>query len=462
MEADYLVEDSLNITGPERSCLQRAFGPMGEGSLRAQILLLIMTTLGSTFFFLPYCAKRTGLLPTFSMLLISACASYASSSILYIGYENTKAKTYNECMELVLGKKVGYFSNLIVFFHTFAAVLSTWIFSFKYLTNGAEEIFEFTNESEFYWLYKVLFFACSFLLVYLITLSNKLEKLKMIALVAIAFIIYLVGCFGFLTPKYYSHYKSEGKMNIFLFKEDLFAFKAFGICMYVFLNQFTIIPICNSVQNVTSERAKKIFGRTIFTLVTIYISVIFVGYFTEPDDTKTEVFLLRIPLDSDRLILFGKMGFGLTLLVAVMVKGHYLLLYLHELIATFPRVFLNSNTKTQENKLEEKLNDDENQTVEVKSQKVNVSFRFKAIINFFFLALKAFLAVLLLEKLSLILSITGSLLGFFEIAVLPVWMLMTLNKSNSILSTCSRVMIIIAVLLLGAGCLGSLLYNLLL
>ena len=66
--------------------------------------------------------------------------SYYSSSLLYLGFKATKAKTYDICMEKVLGHKMGFLSNFMIFIHTFAAVVSVWLFSFQFLFYGIMSI----------------------------------------------------------------------------------------------------------------------------------------------------------------------------------------------------------------------------------------------------------------------------------------------------------------------------------
>lgn len=103
-----LVEESQTsmeaMPKDNRSWMRRTFSSMQEGSLRAQIFLLIITTMGSSFFLLPYSAKKIGIGLVLGMLTFSAVISFYSSAMLYAGYNETHAKTYNSCMTLVLGK----------------------------------------------------------------------------------------------------------------------------------------------------------------------------------------------------------------------------------------------------------------------------------------------------------------------------------------------------------------------
>jgi amino acid permease len=51
---------------------------MEKGSIRGNIFLLLITTAGCSFFFLPYYAKKNGLVLSLFLLLLPACLSYYS------------------------------------------------------------------------------------------------------------------------------------------------------------------------------------------------------------------------------------------------------------------------------------------------------------------------------------------------------------------------------------------------
>lgn len=94
---------------------------------------MMVTTTGCAFFYLPMQAKKTGLFLTMFILFFVLSVSYYSSSLLYLGFKATKASTYDQCMDKVLGVKMGFLSNFMIFIHTFAATVSVWLFSYDFL-----------------------------------------------------------------------------------------------------------------------------------------------------------------------------------------------------------------------------------------------------------------------------------------------------------------------------------------
>ena len=77
-----------SIKGPVETWnwFKRTFSSLGQGGLRGNIFLLIMTTSGSAITLLPYYAKINGLGTMLMIFLFSAAVSYISSYLLYIGF----------------------------------------------------------------------------------------------------------------------------------------------------------------------------------------------------------------------------------------------------------------------------------------------------------------------------------------------------------------------------------------
>ena len=61
-----------------RSWLNRTFSKMEKGGIRGSIFLLLITTAGCSFFYLPYYSKKCGLIMTLILLVVPAILSYYS------------------------------------------------------------------------------------------------------------------------------------------------------------------------------------------------------------------------------------------------------------------------------------------------------------------------------------------------------------------------------------------------
>lgn len=175
-------------------------------------------------------------------------------------------------------------------------------------------------------------------------------------------------------------------------------------------------------------------------------------------------------------------GFGLTLSIAVIVKCNYELMYFYELIKTFLKLkSANASEPSNEGEIQPEHSTD-------KMKRMNISFtedlhqnqqrplqmnessnipiepsvnpKLKIVINFIFLLFKAFLAILLGKKLQLMLSLSGSIVGYLEIIVFPSWLVIKINQKHPFLPQWQINLILFVGFTVGIGCLASIGYNL--
>lgn len=442
-------ETTENLPDNKRNWFQRSFGPMHDGSIRGNMFLLIVTTIGSAFFVLPHCGRQIGLFFIALIMIGSASLSYLCSKILFYGFEETKASTYNECMELLLGKKIGFWSTVVIMMHTFGTSISTWIFSWIYVSNGILLALNKDPDTDKYsiW-YQHAFFFCGFLVIFTVTLFRSIEKLKIISIVGFGMILFLVMVFVALTPRYFEHFNESGYIHLISFKWDIYALKAWGICMYMFLNQYAITPIYKTTKNVNFRRINKIIGRTIFMVCLVYLIILFCGYFSLPTNVFFEIFLLRPPIngESDYLISYGKIFFGFALFVGVMVRSHFVLIYFDQLIVKFRETYGSASND------DKYINFKSNETGETATMYPKTSvivWKPKASIrNFVFLLVIATCATLGVKYLVKILGFLGSFVGVFELIIIPFSMFLVIDRRRGIMSQPVRILFVFSAILL--------------
>jgi amino acid permease len=327
-----------------RSWIRRTFSPVKQGALRGNIFLLIITTTGSVFFYIPYYGKKTGLILLSAMLLVAGALSFYSSHLLYYAFKATKAKTYDECVAKTMGKFWGFFSNIFVFAHCWGAMLSSWIFAYEFLLSVFQELMgDLSVKGEH--VYTYVFFGVTFGIIFLSTIFGNLDKLKFIAAWGLIIIIYILIVLFSKMPEYFQYYNQLDVFQVESYNFNLFFFKSWGMCQYIFLNQYTIVPICNNIKKVTSKRLEKVVRRTTVLLCFLYIAILFIGYFSQPSlqlvDALPELFILRppIPGTNDLPVLIGKLCFVFSLMVAVMIKTQFFLLYFWQIFNNLKQIF---------------------------------------------------------------------------------------------------------------------------
>ena len=149
----------------------------------------------------------------------------------------------------------------------------------------------------------------------------------------IFFVFYILLVFIWLLPQYYSHFQDE--ISFVFWKFDKNFFVTCGFCFYLFLNQYTVIPICNSLQRVKIERIVKIIRRTDLICLCLYSCFTIVGFYSMPntivgtdEEKKWKLFLNRPNINGFNIFIFvGQILYGFKLGIGVFVKGHFLLMY---------------------------------------------------------------------------------------------------------------------------------------
>lgn len=198
------------------------------------------------------------------------------------------------------------------------------------------------------------------LLLFIFSLIGKVELLKKISIIGIFIIIYLIFVFLLLLPEYYTYYGDKIGIVIANFDSNLFVTN--GICFYLFLNQYTVIPICNNLERIRSQRITKIIRRTdLFSLI-IYLLFTLIGYFSMPNDIlgteeekNWELFLIRPSIEgkSSVWVTAGIVLFGINLIIAVLVKGYFLLMYFNQILYNLKMIF--KKTKKSDQKFKTQL-----------------------------------------------------------------------------------------------------------
>ena len=256
---------------------------------------------------------------------------------MYHGFKHTKAVTYDECMGRVFGSCWGLVANIMVFIHVFGAVVSTWIFSYFFLDGFVEGVLGSSTKIYFFWLY----FGVTLIIIYVVATFADVEKLKFIAIVGFLIIVYLLVLFFAEIPEYFEYYNDKGWFKFEGFIASTFMFKTYGLTQYIFLNQYSVIPLCNNMKAFSFRRMKKVIFRTTILVFVIYMCVLLSGYMSlpslelVPDDYKmSELFIMRsaIPGKKDTALFVGKALFGVTLFIATLVKVQFFILYFYQIL----------------------------------------------------------------------------------------------------------------------------------
>eukprot|EP00397_Hematodinium_sp_SG-2012_P018198 GEMP01018632.1.p1 GENE.GEMP01018632.1~~GEMP01018632.1.p1 ORF type:complete len:490 (+),score=97.43 GEMP01018632.1:111-1580(+) len=111
-----------------RSCFDRWFGPMNEGSMRTFVFALCNTAFGSGVLMLPWVFAVCGIPLATLLLLVSACLSIVSLRMLANAANVTSIPDYEGVVRYTLGVGMSRFLNGLIFCYCFGSVCSYFIF----------------------------------------------------------------------------------------------------------------------------------------------------------------------------------------------------------------------------------------------------------------------------------------------------------------------------------------------
>lgn len=144
---------------------------------------------------------------------------------------------------------------------------------------------------------------------YIFSLKGNVYLLKKLSMLGIFFIFYLLIVFLWLLPEYYSHFAADISFVAWRFDKNVFVTS--GFCFYLFLNQYTVIPICNNLEKIRIERIVKIIRRTDVICLALYVAFTFIGYYSMPnsvigteEEKKWELFLNRPNINGFNIFIF--------------------------------------------------------------------------------------------------------------------------------------------------------------
>lgn len=337
MNGKYEEETSTQIPSTRRrSWFQRTFSTMLPGNMRGNILLLTMATTGMSFTMCHAHAKNIGLFFFLLLLWGSGVVSYVSNMILYQGFKYTKAKTYDECISIVLGPAAGLISNIMVFLHTTGSVTSTYCFTFKLLQRFLAQVLGQTEvwKSFFVPHFDKVYYSVVCVILILFSFFGNIERLKKLGMMGLVIITYIAVIIIYQMPTYYQEISKVEQIVVTGFRLDWSAFGSFAFTTYLLINQYSTLPICNSLSRPTNKRVGKVVLRTTTTIIILYTILTIFAYFSFPnkilaEDDRIVITRNQIPQVSHIPLIIAIILQFTNLFIGMLVKTHFLLLYFH-------------------------------------------------------------------------------------------------------------------------------------
>lgn len=184
----------------------------------------------------------------------------------------------------------------MVFLHTTGSVTSTYCFTYKLLRRFLEQTL---NQTEiwknflFFHFDKIYYFSV-FLILVIFSFFGNIEKLKKMGMLGLIIISYIAIIIVYQMPTYYQEISEIEKIEVKGFNFDWSIFGTYAFTVYLFLNQYSTIPICNSLARPTNKRVGKVVLRTTTTIIILYSILTIFAYFSFPN---------KITLEEDKILI---------------------------------------------------------------------------------------------------------------------------------------------------------------
>lgn len=124
MVKDFRGGDLSPFNARRKTVWARAFGPMGEGSLRGSIFALCAVAIGSGVLSLPFVLKQNGFILGTILIMVGAISGYFSMHMILVRSIETGKKNYSELAFLAGGKPLTILLQISILSFMFGACVS--------------------------------------------------------------------------------------------------------------------------------------------------------------------------------------------------------------------------------------------------------------------------------------------------------------------------------------------------
>ena len=308
--------------GDSRPWFARTFSALGKGSLRGGIFMMLVTSLGSGIFTLHQAFSELGFAWAIVVCVYLMVVYYIVADILIKSLLQAKGSvSLSQMIGEILSPAAAKFYNVIFFMYITFTVMAMMLMINKnaYKNYGSIIGGWFGNPDldiktfNFYFSY-VLGFT-----VFWIIKLKSMEQFRYMSLVSFGVVLYIIILCMSQTPLYYANLPVEKKVfNITSFSFRGFFAKTGMICFsYNCITNF--FAVSSIIHKPTVKRLEKVYWRTFFTLMVLFVAFGSCAYLSLGTDALTvDLFMYRPAIGTDYLM---QTGLGLQILVLTIGIG---------------------------------------------------------------------------------------------------------------------------------------------
>ena len=331
------VEDKeQNSQNSNRSCCQRYFGAMKEGSLRGSIFSMCACCLGLGAFSLPIRCTQFGCVNYLIAVFLGGVALYWSLTIMITSARKVNGFDYSRSVKLILGNKAGYVIDIAMIIDLFGFLTSNQVIIYSLIGRTFYDFFgdkikyaTFDDYDKNVWSENKIKFIVMFgtvILLFPFCILKNISEMRFISVFAIIILMYSIFVIIIESPFFWIYYKEN------VYKEDdisthanwfdirkafngkkLFFFQGMASVFFSYTCQHGAFPIYKTLKNNNEKRTNKVFFRAAFLIFLVYFLVTFAGFLTNPIDPEDLIIYRKSIFKNDIFMTISKIGIAVSI-----------------------------------------------------------------------------------------------------------------------------------------------------
>ncbi|EER08971.1 transmembrane amino acid transporter, putative [Perkinsus marinus ATCC 50983] len=263
------LSSSSSLVPYRQGFVQRSFAPLTAGGIRQSTFTLISTAMGGGVLCLPYVMKQVGIINGVLLLSISSLIAFVTMYILIMCTVRVNKHSYGSLLGYCAGKWVAPVLDIILFFYGMGAVIAYFILLGDFLP-ALFQLVGVTVASRTICMVGAAAFAVP------LVLPRRLSALQYVSPVATFSLILTAAITMVKARGQASLLPPEAPMDLLIFGWPLL--KCFTITLFAYICHMNVVPVAGELVDPTPTRVLKVTSRVAFVQLSFYIVIGVAGY----------------------------------------------------------------------------------------------------------------------------------------------------------------------------------------
>jgi amino acid permease len=350
------------------SDLKESTCSMKEGSIQGSVFTLSSLALGTGAFAIPIRCTQIGCFWFSLSIILVAFITFLVLSNLIKSARTVHGEEYSTSVKRIIGKIPAILIDIILMLYLFGVIIQFNVIIYSLIGRSVYEFFidkqqytDFSSYNEGKWnsisLKYPIMFGLSILLIPLCLLKD-ISKMRFASMLGICSLCYSIIVIIIESPWFYLDYrnnkykKDEPKTHANWFDitkgftSELNFFTSIATVFFIFACHQGAFPVYKSLKNNNEKRINKVFFRSIFLVLIIYLFVAICGFMTDPISQEPLIIFRKSIFKNDFFMNIAKISLALDLYLSIPANynsfraSFFLLVFNTDKIDTWRNVFL--------------------------------------------------------------------------------------------------------------------------